>query len=276
MTADNEELLRARLHRAIDPIVPDRSSEARVMRTLTENANMSSSSARWFAAHRMTATVLVAAVVAVLLGGALGITLSLRNRSTHTPPPGPAAHSPSASATLAPTATASPTPNNGLAVCNGASLSAQWLDQVGAAGSAGADIALRNIGTASCSLEGYATMKWYTCTGTTKCQVPSDSARPVVLTHDGNGTLLNNNGGRLPTVQSIRLNPGDTAFIAVQFSDVNSGNQPCPTINYLLITPPNAQDTVTLTLATPITVCGPSGTPTMDEAPVSAHPFFTQ
>ncbi len=256
---DIENVLRIKLRRAIDPVVPNSEAQARVMRAVAGVASGSELPPEQHSRTRQRlGSVLVAAVVVVLVGGALGIGLGLRNRATPGgPQPGTAGH-PIVSSPPSPHV-ASPSPQ--VTTCDGGSLQARFTDQVGAAGTEGGDIVLHNGGTVTCTTEGYASLQGL------------DNAQPVHIdvTHTGQGTLLNNNNGKLPTVQLITLAPGGDAYVAIQYSVVNSGPSPCASVTALLVTPPNSSRYVTMALPSALTLCG-----AIDEAPVSAHPYFAQ
>src|ERR1700736_4529520 len=95
-TVDVENVLRTELRRAIDPKVPDGGAEGRVMRALADVASDSGLPQRQHSwARRNFGAVLVAAVVVLVVGGALGIGLGLRNRvTTGGAQPGAAGHPP--------------------------------------------------------------------------------------------------------------------------------------------------------------------------------------
>ena len=134
-------------------------------------------------------------------------------------------------------------------------------DQVGAAGTEGGDIVLHNGGTATCTMEGYVSLQGL------------DNAQPVHIdvTHTGQGTLLNNNNGHLPTVQLITLEQGHDVYVAIQYSVVNGGPVPCASVTALLVTPPYGSRSVRMAVPSALTVYG-----AIDEAPISAHPYFAQ
>src|ERR1700736_2542622 len=174
-TVDVENVLRTELRRAIDPKVPDGGAEGRVMRALADVASDSGLPQRQHSwARRNFGAVLVAAVVVLVVGGALGIGLGLGNRvTTGGPQPGVAGHPPVSSP-------ASPSPQ--VTACDGNSLQARFTDQAGAAGTEGGDIVLRNSGTTACTLEGYLSLQGLV------------NGQPVHIdvTHPGQGPLLNN------------------------------------------------------------------------------------
>jgi Protein of unknown function (DUF4232) len=251
---DIENVLRLKLRRAIDPVVPNSDAQARVMRAVAGVASGSELPPEQHSRRRQRlGAVLVAAVVVVLVGGALGIGLGLRNRAT------PGGVQPGTAGHPIVSSPASPSPQ--VTTCDGGSLQVRFADQVGAAGTEGGDIVLHNGGTATCTMEGYMSLQGL------------DNAQPVHIdvTHTGQGTLLNNNNGHLPPVQLITLEPGHDAYVAIQYSVVNRGPSPCASVTALLVTPPNSTRYATMAAPSPLTLCGG-----LDEAPVSAHPYFAQ
>lgn len=267
-THDIESTLRERLRRAIDRVVPGPSSVDQVMRAVAGAASSRHhpSGFRLRAGHGF-GVVLVASLVVLLVGGALGLSLTLRNHPTtggsHGQPAGPPLPVP----TPTPAAPSpSPSPSPGIAPCDGDALSANFANYTGAAGTLGGDIVLHNSGAVPCTLNGYANLQGYANGQTTQLGV----------THSAGGTLLNNNNGTLPTVQLVTLQPGQDAYVAVEYSDVPSSSAPCPSYTTLLITPPEGQHAVTMT-PHPFMLCGGFGAAIwIDEAPVSLTAYFAQ
>ncbi len=265
-----EDALRARLHDAIDPRVPGPAAEQRVLAAVT---GASETGARRFAFHlgpRLGAAIAAAAVVLVV-GGALGVSLALRNGRVGSGP-GPAATitpviatSPSPSMSASPSAAPTQSPSlSGIQHCAAGVLTARQYDQDGAAGTSGGDIALRNNGTVSCTLEGYVNLQG----------VIDGRVQQLGVTHSIGGPLLNNSNSTLPTVRLVTLHPGGTAYVAYEVSDVINGPTPCASTQTLLITPPEDGAAVTLT-NTPISLCGGfHATLWIDIAPVSGVPYY--
>jgi Protein of unknown function (DUF4232) len=265
---DFESTLRERMSSTIDPMVPGPSATHRVMEGVLGAA---AGDRGEHAASRMgrgLGTVLVASAVVLLVGGALGVSLALRNQvvspgpSSHTTPPAPLPTATQTPPSVAPT----PSPSAGIAACDGADLSARFADQDGAAGTLGGDIVLRNTGTSPCTMDGYANLQGYAGGHVTQLGV----------THSIGGTLLNNNNGTLPTVASITLQPGQQAYVAVEYSDVQSTSTVCPSFTTLLITPPQGQHAVRMDAAgVTFMLCGAHGAAIwIDEAPVSLTAYF--
>jgi len=215
-------------------------------------------------------TLLVASLVVVLVGGALGISLALRGRnvpapSSHTNPPVVPAATPSP--TVAPHPSPMPSPSEGLATCRSADLSARFADQNGAAGTLGGDIVLQNVGAAPCTLDGYTDLQG----------VANGHATQLGVTHNYSGIFSNN--GRPPVPRLVTLAPAHNAYVAVVYSDVQSTSKACPSYTSLLITPPGDGSTVTMAIPThtPFMLCSsPAESIWIDEAPVSSIAYFAK
>lgn len=269
MTAqDSEAPLRARLRAALDPIVPGAAAHERVSRAVSDMLRRTDQRVRHLGGPRRAfGAMLVAAAVVLILGGALGLSLTLRNRAS-TSGPGPAGHppvpAPTATSTVSPTpyvATGNPEP----AMCDGNALAALFTDVHGAAGTQGGDIALRNAGSVPCTLDGYANLDGYSDGRLTQLGV----------THSVGGTLLNNNNGTLPRQQLVTLQPGQKAYVAVEFSVVpdQMNTSQCPTFSALAVTPPDGSHATLVSGS--FMLCGGHGARIwIDEAPVSATAYF--
>lgn len=267
---DLEQTLRDRLRRAIDPIVPGPEAADRVMNSV---AGQASDGVRGGAGSRIgrgLGMVLVASLVVVLVGGALGISLALRGRnvpapSSHTNPPVVATATPSP--TVTPHPSPMPSPSGGLAACRSADLSARFTDQNGAAGTLSGDIVLQNIGNAPCTMEGYTDLQG----------VAHGHATQLGVTHNYSGIFSNNGPPPLPRL--VTLAPGHNAYVAVVYSDVQSTSRACPSYTALLITPPNDGSTVTMIVPahTTFMLCSsPVASIWIDEAPVSSIAYFAK
>jgi hypothetical protein len=265
---DLEQTLRDRLRGAIDPMVPGPEAADRVMNTVAEKGSYRDRGGAGSRIGRGFGTVLVASLVVVLVGGALGISLALRGRtvpapSGHTNPP--VVPTSTASPTVAPHPSPMPSPSGGLAACRSADLSARFADQNGAAGTLGGDIVLQNIGTAPCTMEGYTDLQG----------VANGHATQLGVTHNYSGIFSNNGPPPLPRL--VTLAPGHDAYVAVVYSDVQSTSKACPSYTALLITPPNDGNTVTMAVPahTPFMLCSsPAASIWIDEAPVSSIAYF--
>jgi hypothetical protein len=266
---DFEATLRERMSSAIDPMMPGPGATHRVMEGVAGAAAGGRGNGAGRRMGRGLGSVLVASAVILLVGGALGVSLALRNQvvspgpSSHTSPPGPV---PTATPTPISSPPPSPAPSAGIAACDGADLTARFADQDGAAGTLGGDIVLRNAGTAACTMEGYANLQGYAGGHVTQLGV----------THSIGGTLLNNNNGTLPSVKPLTLQPGQTAYVAVEYSDVQSTTTACPSFTTLLITPPQGHHAVRMA-GSGITfmLCSAHGAAIwIDEAPVSLTAYF--
>jgi hypothetical protein len=269
MTDDQvEAALRARLHDAIDPRVPGPAAEQRVLAAVDDARNTPRSG---FRLGPRAGAAIAAAMVVLVVGGALGVSLALRNGRVGGPNgPGPAISVPPV-VTSSPTPSFSPLPTPspsatlaGTQPCTAAVLTAKQYDQDGAAGTSGGDIALRNAGTVACTLEGYVNLQG----------VVDGHVVQLGVTHSIGGPLLNNSNGTLPTVRLVTVLPGKSAYVAYEVSDVINGPTPCSSTQTLLITPPD--DGAYVTLAnTPISLCGGHhATLWIDIAPVSSVPYY--
>jgi|HubBroStandDraft_6_1064221.scaffolds.fasta_scaffold05715_7 hypothetical protein len=265
-----EDALRARLHETIDPRVPGVPAEQRVFAAVTEAGRVPAGRFGFRPGPRVAAA-LAAAMAVVVVGGALGISLALRNGNVNghpapaaTVPPG-ILPSPSPSDTPAVSAAPSPTSSlAGIQPCAGDVLTASLYDQDGAAGTLGGDIALRNTGKVDCTLKGYVNLQG----------VIGGRVVQLGVTHSAGGPLLNNNNGTLPTVRLVTLRPGQSAYVAFEDSDVPNGPTPCSSTQTLLITPPQGGRAVTLT-RTPVSLCGGFRAKLwIDIAPVSSIPYY--
>jgi hypothetical protein len=263
---DIEQTLRERLRGAIDPMVPGPEATNRVMDTVAGNASDGRHGRVGSRIGRGFGTVLVASLVVLLVGGALGISLALRGRtvptpSSHTNPP----VVPTATPTVAPHPSPTPSPSGGLAACRSADLSARFADQNGGAGTLGGDIVLQNIGSAPCTMKGYTDLQG----------VANGHATQLGVTHNYSGIFSNNGPPPLPHL--VTLAPGHNAYVAVVYSDVQSTSRACPSYTALLITPPNDGNTVRMTVPahTTFMLCSsPAAAIWIDEAPVSSIAYF--
>ena len=275
MTGDDfEKTLRDEMHGAIDPIVPGANAANRVMEAVTSSANQPRSRFAGLHIGQGLSAALIASVVVIVVGGALGISLALRGNHGNGPPlpSGPAATA-GPTSTAMPTSTPSPTPSPiGAQVsnCEGGMLSASFTDFDGAAGSEGGDIALTNTSGAGCTMDGYTNLQ-----GIAGLQVTQLGVAHV------QATLINNSNGTMPAVQSFVLQAGQTAFVAVEWTDVQSTSTACPTFQTFVITPPSGQGSVTMSthpLNLPaFMLCASHGAAIwIDEAPVSLTRYFQQ
>jgi hypothetical protein len=209
---------------------------------------------------------LIAALAGVTLVGCSPT--STHPTATPTPSPAPSAHptEPPASSPTPP----SPSPSNGVVACEGAMLRAHFIDFDGAAGAEGGDIMLENAGHAPCTMDGYTNLQGSVDGRITQLGVTRIQA-----------VLINNNNGTLPTVRLITLEPGQAAYVAVEWTDVQSTSTSCPVYRTLLVTPPHGSTAVSMTVTPPVTppfmLCGSHGAAIwIDEAPVSLTRYFYQ
>lgn len=277
MTPDDiDRALSARLATGVDPIVPGQAAADRIMRTVAERA-AGGRRARGFAGGSGAGlrAALLAAVVALLVGGVLGVSVvALHDRSTggnprqggQVPPPvATQTPTPTASPPATPSPAATPTLATAVPPCDGATLTARLADQRGAAGTDGADIVLHNAGTIACTMEGYTNVQ----------ALSNGHAVQLGVTHSIGGTVLNNNNGTLPVTALVAVQPGADAYVAFEYSSVNSGPTQCPSYTALLITPPQGQHSVTVPAPNSLILCGGYGASIwLDEAPVSTTAYF--
>jgi len=273
---DIESTLRDGLRAAIDPMVPGPNAEGRVMDAVA--ASREHRRARGFRIEQGLGGFLVASIVVVVVGAGLGLSLALRSHPipsgpSKTGPPGPAPTAAAiATATPAPSSSASPSPSpsDGVVACEGAMLRAHFIDVDGAAGSEGGDIMLENVGHAPCTMDGYTNLQGSVDGHVTQLGVTHIQA-----------VLINSNNGTLPTVRLITLEPGQAAYVAVEWTDVQSTSTSCPVYRTLLITPPQGSTAVTMTVTPPVTppfmLCGSHGAAIwINEAPVGLTRYFYQ
>jgi hypothetical protein len=115
--ATDEELLNRRVHTAIDPVLPRSGVEERVLHGARERIARGESASRipWMPLQRGLGGALIALAVIAVLGGALGVTLSLRNRGTPAPAKTPSTVSPTGPPVTPPAVVPpSPTPASAL------------------------------------------------------------------------------------------------------------------------------------------------------------------
>jgi Protein of unknown function (DUF4232) len=272
-----ESALRARLRAALEPTAPGPAAQQRVMRALAAETARTGGRPRVPFAGRLRAT-LVAVVALLAFGGALGGSLlALHERAAGggaqtggTTPLQPTT-SPSDSTAVSPTTSPTPSPTTnavaGPPPCDGGILIAHLADEMGAAGTQGADIVLHNNGSVACTMQGYTNIQ-----GIAGAQVVQ-----LGVTHSAGGTMLNNNNGKLPAVSLVTLQPGADAYVAIEHSDVTTGPTQCPSFTALLVTPPQGHDAVRVNSSGSILLCGGHGASIwIDEAPVSTTAYFKQ
>ena len=119
--------------------------------------------------------------------------------------------------------------------CPAGVLSGSVAGSSGAAGTIEVTIALRNTGTATCTLGGYPGLQLLDAAGV---QLPTHVVR----------------AGSYPFTDfapsTVTLAAGGTAYVNLGYSDVPSGSETsCPKAASLWVTPPGAYDHLTTTLA---------------------------
>ena len=260
-----------RLRDAIDPRVPGPEVADRVMsavaREAFEDRLRITAGAR---IGRGLGTLLVASLVVLLVGGALGISLALRGRSLpapagHTNPPLPVPTPTLTPPSPSPLPSPSSSPIPGLAACRSSDLTAHFADPNGAAGTAGGEIVLQNMSHAACNLEGYTNLQGFNQGRVTQLGV----------THDFSGIFSNN--GIPPKPQLVTLQPGHDAYVAFVYGDVQTSARACPSFTTLLVTPPGQTRAIRMTAPayTVFVFCSSVVAAIwVDEAPVSSIELF--
>lgn len=140
------------------------------------------------------------------------------------------------------TASLSSPATSGLTPCDGASLRVSASDRVGALGHDGVNLILHNKGTQACTMRGYVRIQ------------AEVNGKPLKLhiTHSG-GMLINPGQHNLPPVQTVTLQPGRDAYVAIEWHE--AGGDPCPTITKLHITPPGGRTAATVATGSFLYVC---------------------
>jgi len=151
---------------------------------------------------------------------------------SHSPHPG-TSHSPGTVSSPSPSPSGATTP----ARCTVGHLQIREVGSNGAAGSIQVEISMRNVGSTSCSLEGYPGM--LLLSGTTPLHTSVIRGSSVVVPPI--------------KVRLVQLAPGERATYVFGYSDV-PGGPTCPTSTGLEVTPPNAYQHATIAFQS--TACG--------------------
>jgi hypothetical protein len=165
----------------------------------------------------------VLAVIAGLL--AAGCSTHPSGQATSTVPTtgGPTSSSaPSTSGTTTPVAQAR---------CTAAALAVSVAGTQGAAGTFEVTLRLRNISTGTCGLQGYPGAQLYDAGG---------AALATTVVPGGSYSFTNF------APAPLSLTAGASAFVNMAYSDVPTGNAPCPTAASMWLTPPGDTDHVVL------------------------------
>ncbi len=150
---------------------------------------------------------------------------------THSPS-SPPVHSPT------PSPSSSPTGSPAVARCTVGHLQVSVSGSNGAAGSIQVEISMRNIGTGTCTLQGYPGMALVAGGTVIHTNVVRGSSVVVPPIH----------------VQLVTLAPGAVASYVFGYSDVPTNGQSCPSSDGLEVTPPNAFSHAVVSLQA--TACG--------------------
>jgi len=176
-------------------------------------------------------------LMTVLFGGLVGAACS------HNPSPGPTTTTTTVhrttTTTAVPPTTASTTTTTGLAAC--AQVSATPGQAQGAAGTIVGTVTLAEVGTGTCTMDGYPSLTRFNASGAT------------VVTTLVHGLTLNLSGPQSQPPALITLTPTRQAEFTYQFSDVVTGSETaCAVSSSLSVTTPGATTAsapVTLTMS---------------------------
>jgi hypothetical protein len=251
-----EESFRTRLHVELDQNLPDANAERRVLDALTRDAGRDGVAPRRGRLRPGLGSAVVAALVILVVGGALTISLMLGRKLAI-----PGGLLPAASGAPAPVGQS---PQATPSACTGDALSARVLDRSNGVGTSGGDIALTNIGVAACAIDGYVGVS----------ALINGHVAQVGVTHIAAGSLIME--GRTPAAptRTITLVPGYAAFVAFEVATMPAGARLCPDPAALLITPPQGSRYAVLN-NWPLPLCSHDGVAQwISVAPVSATPYF--
>lgn len=170
-------------------------------------------------------------------GAALGMVAACGSTPAPTPTPSPSlSKSTSPLATTSPSTTpgssysATPASGTGLASCDTSHVSISAIGSGGAAGTLDIVFGLTNIGTTSCTMDGYPTVQMETASGSN------------LATHPTNG-----GEGQTTEPTLVQIAPHHTAFFEIFYADgTGYGNATCPTSAQLAITIPGGHTHLTL------------------------------
>lgn len=116
--------------------------------------------------------------------------------------------------------------------CMSPGLSASFVGSNGAAGTIEATLALKNVSSASCTLDGYPGLGLLG---------PGNTALPTNVVRKGHFNFTS------MSPSTVMLASGQSAYFNIGYSDVPSGTQAsCPTSVSLLVTPPNSYSSLTI------------------------------
>jgi hypothetical protein len=164
--------------------------------------------------------------VVVLFGGVLAAACSSSPSPPHSTTTTTAVHRTTTTTTVPPT-TASTTTTTGLAAC--AQVSATPGQVQGAAGTIIGTITLSEVGSGTCTINGYPSLARFSSSGATVA---------TTLVH---GLTVNLSGPPSQPPALVTLTPSQQAEFTFQFSDVVTGSETsCAVSSSLTVTPPGA------------------------------------
>ena len=190
----------------------------------------------------MTRALRVLAVV--LCAGIIGAACS-SNNGTHTTSSTAPHHSTTTTASTVPTTASTTTSTTGIGAC--AQVSASQPNTQGAAGTIVGTITLTEVGTGTCTIDGYPTLTRFNASGTSV---------PTTLVH---GLTIDESGPPSQPPAVVTLTPTQQAEFTFQYSDVVTGTETsCATSTTLSVITPGATS-ASVPLALQINACN-SGT----------------
>jgi Domain of unknown function (DUF4232) len=177
--------------------------------------------------------LVVGAVLAACSSATTSSTARTTGRSTTT------TRSTAAPTTTGPVSGGASTTAAGPVRCSASQVSGSVVGSTGAAGTIEVTLALKNVGGSTCTLGGYPGLQ---------LQASSGAALPTTVVRKGTYAFTS-----MPPT-TVTVAPGQSVYVNIGYSDVPTGNGPCPSSASLEVTPPN--DTDHLVVSAAITACG--------------------